>query len=94
MEKKGCSRLIGRTKGRMNPKLHVVCDGRGRPMWVYLSAGQTSDYIGAAGLVSGMPPAKVLLADRGYDADWFCNALIDKGITQLCCTDPLRDSSC
>ena len=28
-----------------------------------------------------MPPAKVLLADRGYDADWFRNALMDMGIT-------------
>ena len=50
-------------------------------MRVYPSAGQTSDYIGAAGLVSGMPLAKVLLADRGHDADWFWNALIDTGIT-------------
>ena len=48
---------------------------------MYLSAGQTSDYTGAAGLVSGMPGVKVLLADRGYDADWFRNALMDKGIT-------------
>ena len=48
---------------------------------MYLSAGQTSDFTGAAGLVSAMPPAKVLLADRGYDADWFRNALIDMGIT-------------
>jgi transposase len=48
---------------------------------MYLSAGQTSDYTGAAGLVSGMPSVKVLLADRGYDADWFRNALMDKGIT-------------
>lgn len=48
---------------------------------MYLSAGQTSDYTGAAGLMSGMPKVKVLLADRGYDADWFRNALIDRGIT-------------
>ena len=65
----------------MNSKLHVVCDSKGRPILMYLSAGQTSDYIGAAGLLSAMPRATVLLADRGYDADWFRNALIDKGIT-------------
>ena len=33
------------------------------------------------GLVSAMPRAKVLLADRGYDADWIRNTLIGKGIT-------------
>ena len=66
----------------MNSKLHVVCDSKGRPIQMYLSAGQTSDYIGAAGLLSAMPRATVLLADRGYDADWFRNALIDKGVTR------------
>ena len=64
----------------MNSKLHVVCDSQGRPIQMYLSAGQTSDFTGAAGLLSVMPPAKVLLADRGYDADWFRNALIDREI--------------
>jgi transposase len=40
-----------------------------------------SDYKGAALLVDVLPRAKELLADRGYDADWFRNALIKKGIT-------------
>ena len=48
---------------------------------MYMSAGQTSDFTGAAGLLGAMLRAKVLLADPGHDADWFRNALIDKGIT-------------
>lgn len=48
---------------------------------MFLSAGQTSDYIGAAAMLSSLPKAKVLLADRGYDADWFRWALNDRGIT-------------
>ena len=44
---------------------------------MYLSAGQTSDYIGARALLDALPPAGVLLADRGYDADWYRNALIE-----------------
>ena len=48
---------------------------------MYLSASQTSDFIGAAGLLSSMPAAKVMLADPGHDADWFRNAVIDRGIT-------------
>jgi transposase len=31
-------------------------------------------------LLSTLPSAKVLLADRGYDANWFRDALADKGI--------------
>ena len=47
---------------------------------MFLSAGQTSDYIGAAALVRSLPKAKVLLADRGHDANWFRNALTDMSV--------------
>ena len=39
-----------------------------------------SDYQGAALIVEALPPSKCLLADRGYDADWFREALRNKGI--------------
>ena len=45
-----------------------------------LTEGQTSDYKGAALMLDALPPAKAMLGDRGYDADWFRNALIAKGI--------------
>ncbi|MBT3550371.1 MAG: transposase [Rhodospirillaceae bacterium] len=71
---------MGRTKGGLNSKLHAVCDGRGRPVVMLLSEGQMSDYKGARLIVNDLPPAKHLLADRGYDADWFRDALKNKGI--------------
>ena len=46
-----------------------------------LTSGQASDYKGAAMLLDHLPQAKCLLADRGYDATWFRNALHHKGIT-------------
>ena len=64
----------------MNSKLHVLADAKGRPISMFLSAGQTSDYIGARALLSQVPQAGALLADRGYDADWFRNTLIDRDI--------------
>lgn len=75
-QKGGCKRFIGRTKGGLNSKLHAVADAKGRPIGMYLSAGQTSDYIGARALLSFLPKAGTLLADRGYDAEWFRNSLI------------------
>ena len=45
-----------------------------------MSAGQVSDYTGAAALPGSLPKAGWLLADRGYDADWFREALKDKGM--------------
>jgi transposase len=46
-----------------------------------LSEGQMSDYKGAALMLSAMPKAKQLLADKGYDADWFRAALAKRRIT-------------
>jgi IS5 family transposase len=44
-------------------------------------AGQRiSDYTGAAALLRSLPSAQWLLADRGYDADWFREGLERKGI--------------
>ncbi len=78
--KKGGGRLIGRTKGGMNTKLRAICDSKGRPLNLFVTAGQVSDYIGAKALLSSLPNVDWLLGDRGYDADWFREALKDKGI--------------
>lgn len=72
--------MIGRTKGGMNTKLHAVTDEKGRPIRFFMSAGETSDYTGAAALLRNLPAAEWLLGDRGYDADWFREALENMGI--------------
>ncbi len=64
----------------MNSKLHAVCDGQGRPQVLLLSEGQMSDYKGAALMLDALPPAKELLGDRGYDANWFREGLAERGI--------------
>ena len=46
-----------------------------------LSEGQMSDYKGAALMLGVLPCAKAMLGDRGYDAAWFRNALMARGIT-------------
>jgi transposase len=37
-----------------------------------------SDYKGAARMLHAFPKAKSLLADKGYDADWFRDALAER----------------
>jgi transposase len=74
-------RCIGRPKGGLNSKLPAVCDGSGKPIARLLSEGQMSDDKGAALRWDSLPKAAELLADRGYDADWFRAALIRPGIT-------------
>ena len=64
----------------MNIKLHAITDAIGLPITFFISAGQVSDYTGAAALLRELPEADWLIADRGYDADWFRDALKDKEI--------------
>ena len=66
-------------KGGLNSKLHAVCDEQGRPRVLLLTEGQVSDYKDAATMLEAMPKAPVLIADRGYDADWFRQALRQRG---------------
>jgi transposase len=54
-------------------------EGTDRPIGMFLSAGQNSVYLGARALLSSIPQAGARLADRGDDADWFRNALIERG---------------
>ena len=62
-----------------NTKLHAICDSNGHPISFFVSAGQVSNYIGAQALLSSLPDVDWLLGDRGYDADWFREALQDQG---------------
>ena len=63
----------------MTTKPHAVTEGNGRPVHFFITAGQVSDYTCAAAVTNGRPEADWLLADRGYDADWFREGLIEKG---------------
>jgi transposase len=64
----------------VNTKLNAVTDTEGRSICFFMTAGQVSDYTGAAALLGSLPSAVRLLADRGYDAGWFRDTLKDNGI--------------
>ncbi len=54
-----------------------------------LSEGQMSDHKGAALVCEALPPARDLIADRGYDSDAFRAALLAKSITP--CIPPRKN---
>jgi len=58
-------------------------------MVLLLTEGQTNDHQGARLLLPVLPPAKELLADRGYDSDHFRSELADRGIKP--CIPPRRN---
>ena len=72
---------MGRTKGGLNSKLHIVCDGHGRPVLLLLTEEQVSDYKSAALLQHLLPDICTFLADGGYDASWLRESLRAKGMT-------------
>jgi transposase len=45
-----------------------------------LSEGQMSDHKGARLVLDALPPAKALVADRGYDSTWLRQQLSARGI--------------
>jgi transposase len=55
-------------------------NGAGKSIMLLLTEGQMSDHIGAKLLYPGLPEAKTLIADKGYDSDAFRDALQAKGI--------------
>ncbi len=61
-------------------KLHTVTDAEGRLLSFFMTAGQVSDYTGAAVLRDDLPKAQWMLGDRGYDAGCRRDALQARGI--------------
>ncbi|TKT67199.1 IS5 family transposase [Rhizobiaceae bacterium LC148] len=64
--KKGARHAIGRSRGGLTSKIHVVVDENRLPVRVALTSGQASDKAAAPGLLEGLP-ASTVVADRGYD---------------------------
>jgi transposase len=61
---------MGRSRGGLTSKIHVVVDGNGLPVQLGLTAGQVHDNQLVSVLLRNLPRRARLLADRGYDADW------------------------
>jgi len=52
-----------------------VAGALGCQIRMFLTVGNVSDYVGARALMASLPKADWLLADRGYETNWFRNGL-------------------
>jgi transposase len=68
---------MGRSRGGLTSKIHAVVDTNGLPVRLALTAGEAHDNRLARSLRSRLKAGSMLLADRGYDADWI-RALVTK----------------
>ena len=70
---------MGRSRGGLTSKIHAVVDSNGLPVRLALTAGEAHDNRLAAKLLSRLKSGAMLLADRGYDADWIRELVSEHG---------------
>ena len=86
----GDGRAIGRTRGGLNTKLHLVCDGAGKPVRLHITAGNRAEITQARQCLEGhVRKGATVIADRGYDADHLRQWLAGIGATP--CIPPRRN---
>ena len=61
---------IGRSRGGLTSKIHAVVDTNGLPVHLALMPGEAHDNRLCSVLLSALLSQTMLLADRGYDANW------------------------
>jgi transposase len=59
---------LGRSRGGFSTKVHVACDGLGKPVKIILTPGQDHDVTQGHALVADNEADKVI-ADKAYDSD-------------------------
>jgi transposase len=70
---------MGRSRGGLTSKIHAVVDTNGRPVRLALTTGEAHDNRLAAKLLTRLRSGSMLLADRGYDADWIRTLVRQRG---------------
>ena len=70
---------MGRSRGGLTSKIHAVVDTNGMPVRLALTAGEAHDNRLADKLLSRLKSGAMLLADRGYDADWIRSLAAERG---------------
>lgn len=73
---------IGRSRGGLTTKIHAIVDALGNPLAIRLTGGQVHDITQAEALLDGLEP-QALIADKGYDADGFIEALSVRRIASV-----------
>ena len=73
-----------RSRGGFTTKIHLRTNGSGLPVAVGIAPGQASDYTATIPLLDvDDPEPKVLIADRGYDANWLRETIEARAITPI-----------
>lgn len=69
---------LGRSRGGFSTKIHMACNGLGKPVTILLTPGQDHDVTQGLALIETSNAEKVI-ADKGYDSNAFVEAIKAKG---------------
>ena len=70
---------MGRSRGGLTTKIHVLVNDVGLPLKVHLTPGQAHDGPVADVLLRGLQPGQAVLADKAYDANWIRELIWEQG---------------
>ena len=70
---------MGRSRGGLTSKVHAVVDANGLPVRIGLTPGEAHDNRLCLVILAGLRPRTMVLAGRGYDADWIRGFVIQEG---------------
>jgi transposase len=71
--------LMGRSRGGLTTKIHAVVDTSVLPVRLALTTGEVHDNRLVLTLLSALKSGAMLLADRGFDADWIRTFVSEHG---------------
>jgi transposase len=69
---------LGRSRGGLTTKIHLVTDAQGQPIRFILTGGQAHDAPQAIPLLTGVQ-ANYVIADKGYDSDQILRFIQEQG---------------
>jgi transposase len=81
-KKGGSDQALGRSRGGLTTKIHLLCNELGHPVNFLVTAGQVADCTQAVALLENRKPGSVL-ADKGYDADTIVQPIEALGATPV-----------
>jgi transposase len=80
---------IGRSKGGLTTKVHMLADAHGNPLQFILTEGQAHDMKEASTLAQATT-ADIILGDKGYDSEPLREELLQKAVVPVI---PRRENS-
>lgn len=70
---------MGRSRGGLTTKIHVLVNEVGLPLKIHLTLGQAHGGPAADVLLRGLQPGQAVLADKAYDANWIRALIWEQG---------------